>query len=193
MAWRLRIGLRHHQRQLRGAGAAGEPLLAVQHPVVAVAHGGRLHAGGIGSRRLLGHREADPDVAVDERPEVALLLLLGAVLDEREHRRVLRAHAVQCPRRQHREGATDLDLHDGVGQVAETHAAPLHGDERAPQALGPRLALELLDDVEVRPRPDLRFCRQHVVVDEPGDLGAQRLDVVGDLEVDHVLSDHCQL
>ncbi len=67
---------------------------------------------------------------------------------------------------EHREGTADLDLHDGVGEVAEAHAAPLLGHERAPQALRAGLALQLSDDVEVRPRPDLCLGGQHVVVDE---------------------------
>ena len=189
VARRLRIGLGHHERQLGGAGTAGEPLLAVQHPVVAVAHGRRLHPRGVGTGGLLGHREADPDVAVDERLEVALLLVLGAVLDERDHRGVLRTHAVEGPGREHGEGATDLDLHDGVGQVPEPHAAPLLGDERAPQALRPGLALQLADDVEVRPRAHLRLGGEHVVIDELRHPRPQRVDVLGDLEVNH-LSDH---
>ena len=73
-----------------------------------------------------------------------------AVLDQREHRRVLRAHAVQRPRRRGARRTADLDLHDRVGEVPEPHPAPLHGDERTPQAGGAGLGLQLGDDVEER-------------------------------------------
>src|SRR5438067_9293837 len=39
VARRIGVGLRHHHRDVGDAGAAAEPLLAVEHPVVAVADG----------------------------------------------------------------------------------------------------------------------------------------------------------
>ena len=134
--------------------------------MVAVADGGGLHPRRVGARGPLGHREADPDVTVHQRHEVPLLLLLGAVLDQRQHRRVLRAHAVQRPRAEVRERPADLDLHDRVGEVAEPHPAVLDRDERAPQPGGAGLGLQLADDVEERPGADLRLGRQDHVVDE---------------------------
>ena len=60
----------------RAVGAGREPLVPVDHPLVAVAHRaraerGRVRAGDLG----LGHREERADLARDEREEPALLLL----------------------------------------------------------------------------------------------------------------------
>ena len=169
MTRRVWISHRHHEGQLRDAGSGGEPLLAVENPVGAVAHRSRLHARGIGASGLLRHREADPDVAVDERDEVTLLLLLGAVFDQCQHRRVLRPHAVQRPRAEVRERPADLDLDDRVLEVAQPHPAVLDGHERTPQTFRACLRLHVGDDAEERPSPDLGFGRQHDGVDEVGD------------------------
>ena len=186
MTWRVGIGHRHHEGQLRDAGSGGEPLLAVENPVGAVAHRGRLHARGIGAGGLLRHREAHPDVAVDERDEVTLLLLLGAVFDQCQHRRVLRPHAVQRPRAEVRERPADLDLDDRVLEVAQPHPAVLDGHERTPQTFRACLRLHVGDDVEERPGPDLGFGRQHDGVDEVGDPCSQVHDVLRQFEIDHV-------
>jgi hypothetical protein len=187
VAGRVGVGAGHHQGELGNARAAGEPLLTVQDPVVAVADGGGADPGGVGARRAFGHGEADADLAVDQGAQVALLLLVGAVLDEGEHRGVLRTHAVERPGAEVGEGAADLDLHHGVGQMAQAHAAPLLRDERAPQAFGPGLALQLGDDVEEGSGPDLGLGGQDVRVDERGGLRAYGLYVGGQLEVDHVV------
>ena len=82
-------------------------------------------------------------------------------------------------------GPADLDLDDRVGQVAQAHPAPFGRDERAPQAGGPGLFLQVADDVEVRPGADLRLGGQHVVIDEACHPGPGFLDLAGDREVDH--------
>jgi hypothetical protein len=177
------IRLRHDEGEMGDRRTGAEPLLAVEHPVVAVPHGSRPNAGRVRTGRTLGHREADPDVAVDEGDEVFALLLFGPVLDQRQHRGVLRTHAVHGPRGKVRP--PDLDLHDRVGQVAQPHAAVSGRDERTPQSLVSGEALEVPDDLEERPGADLRLPREDVRVDEGRDPASQCLHVLGDGEVNH--------
>ena len=60
--------------------------MAVDHPLVAVAHGARLQQGRVRAGDLgLGHREAGADPPLEQRLEPALALLLGAVLGEDLH------------------------------------------------------------------------------------------------------------
>ncbi len=84
------------------------------------------------------------------------------------------------------ERAPDLDLHDGVGQVAQAHSAVLDRDERAPEPLGACLSLQFTNDVEERPRPDLHLGRVDDVIDEPRHARSNGLHIVGKFEVDHV-------
>ena len=138
VARRVRIGLGHHQRDVGDAGGGGEPLLAVEDVVSLPSLTARgLHAGGVGAGGLLGHREADALLAVEQRLEELLLLIFRAVREQRHHRGVV------GPLRVHRERAehalAELHLHQRVGERAEAHAAVFLRHERAPQALRARL------------------------------------------------------
>src|SRR5256885_14330398 len=104
------------------------------------------HACGVRAGGTFGHREANPEVAVDQWDEISPLLIVGSVVDQCEHRRILGTHAVHCPRAEMREGSPDLDLDDRVGEMAQAHAAVFDGNERAPQPGVASLGLELLDD-----------------------------------------------
>ena len=130
MPRRFRVRLRHHERDIGHAGGTAEPLLAVEHPVVAVPDGAGLHPRGVGARRLLRHRVADAFLAVQERLEVLLLLERRAVREEREHGRVVGALRVegQCAE----VALAELHLHERVRQRPEPHAAVFGRDERAP-------------------------------------------------------------
>ena len=78
VARRVRIGLGHHQRHVGDAGGGGEPFFAVEDVIfVAVLHRRGLHARGIGAGRLLGHREADALVAVEQRLQEFFLLIVA--------------------------------------------------------------------------------------------------------------------
>ena len=80
------IGDAHDDRHRGAHGARGEPLVAVDHPLVAVELGAGLERGRVGARDLgLGHREAAADLAVQQRLEPFLALLLRAVLGEDLH------------------------------------------------------------------------------------------------------------
>ncbi len=64
-------------------GLGGEPLLAVDDPLVAVGLGmGREDQGGVGAALRFGHREARHDLVRQQRVEEGLLLLVGAVVRE---------------------------------------------------------------------------------------------------------------
>ena len=107
------------------------------------------------------------------------------MVDQGQHGRILRAHAIERPRAKVREGSADLDLHDCVGEVAEPHPAVLDRDEGTPQTGGAGFGLQLLDDVEERPGSDLGLNRLDHVVDERCDAGADFADIVGNIEIDH--------
>jgi hypothetical protein len=108
------------------------------------------------------------------------------MFDERQHGRVLRAHAIECPRAEVSEGPSDLDLDDGVLELAQAHSAVLDGHERTPQTLGTGLALQFADDVEEGLGPDQRLGGQHGLIDEGGDPRAQVQGLRGKREIDHV-------
>ena len=62
------VGDGHHDPERRALGARREPLVAVDHPVVAVADRARAERRRVGARHLgLGHREERADLAGDER------------------------------------------------------------------------------------------------------------------------------
>ena len=63
-------------------GAGDEALDAVDHVVVAVAHGGGAHAAGIGAGVGLGLREADLLLAAQHRQQVFLLQLAGERVED---------------------------------------------------------------------------------------------------------------
>ena len=79
---RLGVGADHDDVDLaaRVAGAGGEPLLAVQHPLVAVELGVERDVGGIrGGDARLGHDEGRADLALQQRLQPLLLVLGRAV------------------------------------------------------------------------------------------------------------------
>ena len=129
VARRVRIGLRHHQRDVGDGGGGGKPFLAVEHVIfVAVLHRAGLHAGGVGAGGLFRHRKADALVAVEQRLQELFLLVLGAMRENRQHRGVVGALRVH---RQRAERAfAELHLHQRVGERAEAHAAIFLRDER---------------------------------------------------------------
>ena len=77
------VGDRHDDPEGGPLGARREPLVAVDDPLVAVAHRARPQRRRIGAGNLrLGHREERAHLARDERLEPALLLLLRAEVPE---------------------------------------------------------------------------------------------------------------
>ncbi len=73
---RVRVADRHDDSEGRALRSRREPLVAVDHPVVAVTDRARAQCGRVRTGNIrLGHREERTDVARDERTEPALLLL----------------------------------------------------------------------------------------------------------------------
>ena len=67
--------------------AGVEPLHAVDHPLVAVAHGGRLQVGGVGAVVRLGEPERQAARAVEEAGHPVGLLRVGAEVAHHQHGR----------------------------------------------------------------------------------------------------------
>ena len=187
---RARVRHRHHDRETRAHGARREPLVAVDHVVVAVAVGARAQAGGIRARDLgLGHREARADLARQQRLEPALLLLGRPELREDLHVAGVRGGAVEGARGQ-RAAAHDL-AERGVLEVGEPGAVLRVGQEEVPEAERLRLALELFQHlrlvVRVARALDLllrdRLGGIDELVHEALDLRLQQLHLVGGFEV----------
>ena len=147
---RVGVGDRHHDEEVGDRAVRGEPLVPVEDVAVAVADCagpelGRIRAGGVG----LGHRERGPDLAVEQRVEPALLLLVGA--RERDDLAVTRVgclaaeHGWRVDRR-----AEDL-VHQPELDLPEALAAELRREVRSPQAPLPHPLLERrADPVELR-------------------------------------------
>ena len=130
---RVVLGAGDEDGEVGPVGVGDEPLVPVEHPLLAV-----LVALGLDQRRVgagdlrLGHGEARPRRALAQRPQVLLLLLVGAPVQQRVHVALVGRLAVEHPRPVRRLGRLGLDhrqLH-----VAEAHAAPLGGHVRQPDA-----------------------------------------------------------
>jgi hypothetical protein len=75
----------HHEQQVGDPPRRGEPLLAVDHPLIAVSFGIGLEQVRVAAALRLGHRERREHVLVEQRLEPPLLLLAGAVGREDLH------------------------------------------------------------------------------------------------------------
>ncbi len=75
---RLGIAARDEDRPVGPVRARGPDLLAVDHPVVAVALGARAQAGQVGAGAGLGEELAPHLIAAEGRRRIPLLLLVGA-------------------------------------------------------------------------------------------------------------------
>ena len=143
LAARLLVGSEVGEGEVvaRDVEEADPHLRAADHVVVAVPPAGRVHVGDVGARPRLGHAGAGEDLAAGERREVALLLLLGPVgedrvADEAARERERAGDDVAVPR--------DLLHQRGVRDVVETGAAVLDGDDAAGEAERAGLLDELL-------------------------------------------------
>ena len=150
---RVGIALAHQDDDLaaRIAHARRPPLAAVDDIVVAVALDAALDVARVGrGDRRLGHGEAGADLAVEQRLQPLLLVLLGAVAGEHFHVAGVGRRAVD--RLGGDRGAAE-DLADRrVFEVGEAHravrvaAVAVGRQEHVPQAALLRLGLALLQD-----------------------------------------------
>ena len=136
--------------------ATGPDLLAVDDPLVAVLHGLGLQAGEVGAGAGLAEELAPRLLAVGDLGQEALLLLVGAVGDDRRGGQ----HRAEAPRRAERPGLADLGA-DGVGLgTGQASARVLLGPARhrpagVSQALPPVGDREVGVPVVVQPGADL--------------------------------------
>jgi hypothetical protein len=130
----------HDEQQVGHTAGAGEPLLAVDDPLVAVLHGVGDEQVGIGAALGLGHRVGGEDVLVHERDQPPLLLLLGAVGGEQLHVPGVRGGGAE------EAGGGRVAAEDLVDQrqleLAEAGPAQLLVEEQGPQSAVLDLLLE---------------------------------------------------
>jgi len=175
---RLGICLGEHERVV-GDRRVGDPrLLPVEDVDVAAAERCAPHGGHVGAGSGLGEPEAGELLAASLRHEPALLLVLGAVAEQRQR---VEADVHRDQRAERGLAAFDLLARERLGHEVHARAAVLLRDDDAEDAeLG-----EALDHVEVEVVVDvvLDRVRQDPLVDE---LPHGLLDVpllVGQLEV----------
>ena len=166
----LGIGDDHRDRQLSTDRAGCEPLVAVDHPLLPVAHRARLQEGWIRARHLwLGHRKAGANPALQQALQPGCSLLLAAMLGEDLHVAGIGCGAVEGHRRG-RRAATHLLTEQPVLPVLEPGSVALVGHEEVPKPLRAGPLADLDQDPWVGdPGSDLGVKRGH-------DLALLRVD-----------------
>ena len=135
---RVGIGDRHDDAERRALRARREPLVAVDHPVVAVAYRARPERRRVGARHFgLGHREERANAASDEWEEPPLLLLVGA--EQVEDLGIAGVRRLAAEDQLAPDGAADLLVQVGVVQEAGAGAARFRRHVRRPEPERPDL------------------------------------------------------
>ena len=117
--------------------------MAVDHPLVALAHGRGLNGSGVRARVLgFGHGEARLHGPLDQREQPLALLLLGAVLDQ--DGLVARVRGDHAEERGRTDGVGQDLVHVGVRHEVEAHPAVLGREVGGPQPLGLDRVLHLV-------------------------------------------------
>ena len=162
-----------------GDGRVRDPvLLAVQDVDVALSPRRRAHRGHVRAGRRLGEPEARELLAAGLRHEVALLLLLARVLEQREG---VQPDVDGDQRPECGFAALDLLARERLGDEVEAGTAVLLGHHDPEQAeLG-----HALDDPQVEVVVDvvLDRVRQHALVDECADGALDQALLGGEIEV----------
>ena len=130
----------HDEEDVGAATGAGEPLLTVDDPLLAVADGVGLEQVGVGPPLRLGHGVGREDLLVHEGVEPALLLLVGAVGRQHLHVAGVGRSGAEHDRRRS-VPAKDL-VDQGELELTEPRAAQLRVEEQGPKAAVLDLVLE---------------------------------------------------
>jgi hypothetical protein len=138
----VRIGHRHHDQEARPASVRREPLLAVDHPLIAVAPGARREQRGIGAGVRLGHRITRGDLAIEQRLEIALLLLRSSIVGE--DLGVARVGRLTAEDRRRPGGAPEDLVHQRELELAVALPAELLAEVTGPEPALLHLRLERL-------------------------------------------------
>ncbi len=133
----------HHEQDVGDPARRGEPLLAVDHPLVAVLDGMGLEQARVAAALRLGHRVRREHVLIQQRLEPALLLLLGAVGGEHLHVAGVGRRGTEHVRS---PGIAADDLVEQAElELSEARAAEVLVEEDRPEALILDLLLEFAD------------------------------------------------
>src|SRR5439155_8380146 len=143
---RVRVRAREHEHPIGVLRVGGPNLLAIDHPVVAVADGARLERSQVGAGAGLAEALTPGHFAAQDLRQVLRLLLIRAMDDQR---RADHAHAHAADLRS--TGLGELLVHDELLHRAQAGAAVLLGPGRrdpatpgqAPPPLAHRSTLEL--------------------------------------------------
>ena len=125
-------------------GVRREPLVPVDHPLVAVAHGGRREQRRVGAGAGLGHREARAVLAVEQRLHPALLLLVGAADGDQLGVAGVGRVVAEDARAVH--GLAEDLVHQAELDLAEPEPAHVRRQVGGPQALALDLLLQRVGD-----------------------------------------------
>ncbi len=138
----LGVGLGEHEHDVGDRRVGDEPLVPVDHPLVAVAGRGGADDGRVGTgEERLGERERARDLTAEVRPEPPFLLRVGRAVREQLH---VAAVGSLHPEDRHRHHAATDDLrHQRELQLPEAGAAELRVEERAPEPARLHLLLQV--------------------------------------------------
>ena len=157
MLGRIGIGPARQPDVVGEVGDRREDLLAVDHPLVSVAHGLGLQRRQVGAGPGLGVADGELDLAGQDLGQELLLLLVGAELHDRRRHRVHRKH------RHRRAGPERLVVEDELLDGGAVLAAVLLGPADAQPAVLAHLAYGFLG------LGAAHLPRRHLLLDLGGD------------------------
>ena len=166
------VGDRHEEDQLGLLGARREELVAVDDPLVAVADRLTAEPGRVGAAVRLGHRVDHRDLALEQRIEPPLLLLVRA-----EHGEHVGLTAARCPRAGREDvgcpvRAADHLVEEGQVDLAEALPSLLGRQVGGVELLVLHLLAPLLEELGDR-------ALRPTDVDDVVEQGLDRLDLLG--------------
>ena len=166
------VGDHHHDQERRVAEVGGEPLLAGDHPLVAVSHGPAREVVGIGSALGLGHRVGGRDLPGQQGTQVPLPLLAGAVVGQISA--LPRVGGLAAEHDLGPQRAPQNLVHEGQPHLPVSGPAQLRPEVTSPQAPVLHLALQGADQRVGRVVGAVEGA------DRATEVQVERLDLLGD-------------